>query len=157
GPVQAPTAQTSVGEGTMADWVLRIPWSAQQADKAEQLVTREWLVTNALGGYAAGTLAGVASRRYHGLLIAALPGPLGRRVMLNRLSELIRLPDGRTFLCGGEEKAGGRLELHGTDYLVEFRLEQGLPVWRFELDGLVFEKRVLMLHLQNTVHVGYRL
>src|SRR5262245_22587766 len=141
----------------MDDWVLRIPLPAERAQRAEVLLSHEWLVANGLGGYAAGTLAGVASRRYHSLLSAALPGPLGRRVMLNHLSELIRLPDGRTFLFGGEEKAGGRLELHGTDYLVEFRLEQGLPVWRFELDGLVFEKRVLMLHLQNTVHVGYRL
>ena len=70
-----------------------------------------------------GTLAGVASRRYHGLLVAALPAPLGRQMMLNHLSELIRLPDGKTFLFGGEERTGA-LELHGADYLTEFRLER---------------------------------
>ena len=76
----------------MDDCVIRIPWSPDMANKAELLLSREWLVANGLGGYASGTIAGVASRRYHSLLIAALPAPFGRRVMLNHLSELIRLP-----------------------------------------------------------------
>ena len=58
------------------------------------LLTREWLVTNGLGGYASGTIAGACTRRYHGLLIAALPAPLGRIVMLNHLFEELRLADG---------------------------------------------------------------
>ncbi len=138
----------------MEDSVLHIPWSAD--NRTEQLVNREWLVANGLGGYASGTIAGVASRRYHSLLIAALPAPFGRRVMLNHLSELVRLPDGKTFLFGGEEHTG-TLELHGAEYLKGFRLEQGLPVWRYEVGGVAFEKRVLLPHMQNTVHVNYRL
>jgi predicted glycogen debranching enzyme len=141
----------------MQDWVLRMPWSATTAAKPELLLTREWLVTNGLGGYASGTIAGVASRRYHSLLIAALPTPLGRLVMLNHLSELLRLPDGSTVLFGGEERAGTALELHGADYLTEFRLDMGLPVWRYEVGNIVFEKRILLPHRQNTVHVHYRL
>ena len=54
----------------------RMPWHGPT--RTEPLLTREWLVTNGLGGYASGTVAGVATRRYHGLLIAALPAPLGR-------------------------------------------------------------------------------
>jgi len=72
------------------------------------LVTREWLVANGLGGYASGTIAGVASRRYHSLLIAALPAPLGRHVMLNHLTELLRFSDGATIVFGGEERSGKR-------------------------------------------------
>ena len=54
------------------------PQMPGQSDRhREPLLTREWLVTNGLGGYASGTVAGVATRRYHGLLIAALPAPLG--------------------------------------------------------------------------------
>src|SRR5947209_338678 len=138
----------------MDDCVIRIPWSPDMANKAELLLSREWLVANGLGGYASGTIAGVASRRYHSLLIAALPAPFGRRVMLNHLSELIRLPNGKTFLFGGEERTG-TLELHGADYLKEFRLEQGLPVWRYEVEGYVLEKSILLPHLQNTVHVSF--
>jgi predicted glycogen debranching enzyme len=141
----------------MQDWVLRMPWSETTAAKSELLLTREWLVTNGLGGYACGTIAGVASRRYHSLLIAALPAPLGRRVMLNHLSELLRLRDGTTVLFGGEERAGSALELHGADRLTEFRLDMGLPVWRYEVGGIAFEKCILLPHRQNTVHINYRL
>lgn len=139
----------------MDDWTLRMPWPGAKAVVPEPLVTREWLVANSLGGYASGTVAGVASRRYHGLLIAALPAPLGRQMMLNHLSELVRLPDGTTARLGGEERVGGVLEVHGAAYLTEFRLDMGLPVWRYELDGTIIEKRVLLPHGQNTVHVQY--
>ena len=61
---------------------------------------REWLVTNGLGGYASGTVAGVVTRRYHGLLVASLPAPLGRMVMLNHLLERVRLADGRGRVAG---------------------------------------------------------
>ncbi len=140
----------------MEDWVLRMPWGHEQSHVTEPLLTREWLVGNGLGGYASGTVAGVASRRYHSLLIAALPAHLGRRVMLNHLTELIRLPGGETALIGGEER-GGSLDLHGADLLREFRLEFGLPVWRYAFHNHVIEKRVLLPHKQNTVHVSYRL
>src|SRR5438093_12409279 len=107
--------------------VRRIPWSAAQTRHPEPLLTREWLVTNGLGGYASGTIAGVASRRYHGLLVAALPAPLGRQVMLNHLSELVRLPDNREGFLSGEERTGV-LELPGAAFLTAFRLDMGLPV-----------------------------
>ena len=70
--------------------VRRIAWSAASAVQGEARLTREWLVTNGLGGYASGTVAGVTTRRYHGLLVAALPAPLGRVVMLNHLTERYR-------------------------------------------------------------------
>src|SRR3954451_2142889 len=54
----------------MDDLVLRIPWDGARAPEREPLLTREWLVTNALGGYATGTVGGVSTRRYHGMLIA---------------------------------------------------------------------------------------
>ncbi|HTI32795.1 MAG TPA: glycogen debranching enzyme N-terminal domain-containing protein, partial [Miltoncostaea sp.] len=72
--------------------VRRIIGPGTAAVDPEAVVGREWLVTNGLGGYASGTIAGVATRRYHGLLIAALPNPLGRVMMLNRVAERIVLP-----------------------------------------------------------------
>src|SRR5690242_9449620 len=117
---------------------------------------REWLVTNGLGGYASGTVSGVLTRRYHGLLVAALPAPLGRLMMLNRLDERVRLPDGTTGRLGGVERTGS-LEVPSAGTLVEFRLEAGLPVWRFEIGAATLEKRLILPHRQNTVHVTYRL
>jgi predicted glycogen debranching enzyme len=136
--------------------VRRIPWSADASRNPEPLLTREWIVTNGLGGFASGTIAGIATRRYHGLLVAALPAPLGRCIMLGQVTEMVRLPSGRVFHFGGEERVG-RLDLHGSEYLSEFRLEAGLPVWRYEVDDVVFDKRLFLAFRQNTVYVTYRL
>jgi predicted glycogen debranching enzyme len=129
---------------------------ARNGEDGDALLSREWLVTNGLGGYASGTVGGAVTRRYHGVLVAALPAPLGRTVMLNHLWEELRLPGGRTVLLGGHESAD-RLELHGAPHLVDFRLEMGLPVWRFDVDGFVIEKRIVMPHFLNSVHVTYAL
>src|SRR5678815_5948825 len=69
----------------------------------ETLLGREWMVTNGLGGYSSGTLLNVPTRRFHALLVSALPAPLGRVVMLNQLTERITLPDGRSGEIGGSE------------------------------------------------------
>ncbi len=133
---------------------VRIGW--QRGDGAEALVGREWLVTNGLGGYASGTIAGVATRRYHGLLIAALPNPLGRTMMFNHLSEQVRLPEGQVQRLGAQERAGV-LELYGGALMAQFRLEQGLPVWTYEVGPYLIEKRLLLAHMQNTVYIQYHL
>jgi len=133
-----------------------VQWEPSEAGR-QSLVEKEWLVTNGLGGYASGTIAGALTRRYHALLIAALPAPYGRMVMLNDVWERLRWPDGRSVpLKTVIETSGGR-ELDSSQYLVGFRLETGLPVWTYEVDGVRLEKRVLMPHLQNTTHVTYRL
>ena len=122
----------------------------------EILLDREWLVTNGLGGYASGTVSGAVTRRYHGLLIAALPAPLGRVEMWSHVSEFLRFSDDDAVSLGAEERAGGQLDLKSADYLTEFRLEDGIPVWTYRVREVVVEKRVLLPHLQNTVHVSYR-
>jgi predicted glycogen debranching enzyme len=123
----------------------------------DELVSREWLVTNGLGGYAGGTLAGLITRRYHGLLIAALPAPLGRLVMMSQLGERVRLANGTVHWLSGEERQGGPLFLDGANRLTEFRLEAGLPVWLYEVDGVKLEKRLFLPRFQNTVVVTYRI
>jgi predicted glycogen debranching enzyme len=135
----------------------RIPWPVVDPNDPEALVTREWLVTNGLGGYASGTIAGAITRRYHGLLIAALSAPLGRTVMLSHVAEQVRHTDGRRDEIGGRERSGDAPDAHGLGSLTEFRLEAGLPVWRYDVGGLVIEKRVFLSHMQNTVYLVYEL
>jgi predicted glycogen debranching enzyme len=113
-------------------------------------------VTNGLGGYASGTVAGVSTRRYHGLLIAAMPAPLGRMMMLNHLSEQLRLANGTVVSLSSEERVP-RLEVNSASFLNEFRIEAGLPVWRYTVEGIVIEKRLFMPRHQNTVHINYRM
>ena len=136
---------------------IRKPRDVEQSTDGDPAPRREWLVTNGLGGYASSTVAGVVTRRYHGLLVAALPAPLGRFVMLNHLLERVRLPDRRVLWLGDEDEVAGPNPADRTSHLTEFRLELGLPVWHYTLDGIAIEKRVLMPHGQNTVHVTYRL
>jgi predicted glycogen debranching enzyme len=132
-----------------------MPWDGAHMSR-ELLLEREWIVTNGLGGYASGTVSGAVMRRYHGLLIAALPVPLGRVVMWSHVSEFLRFSDDDVVSLGAEERADGQLDLKSADYLTEFRLEDGLPVWTYRVREVVVEKRVLLPHLQNTVHVSYR-
>jgi predicted glycogen debranching enzyme len=146
----------------MPELVRRIPWPPADTKDPDALVRHEWLVTNGLGGYACGTVSGVVTRRYHGVLIAALAAPLGRTVMLTHVAEQVRFPDGRRREIGGRERAGSvpagdAPDAHGTGYLSEFRLEAGLPVWRYDVEGVVLEKRIFLPHMQNSVHVMYAL
>jgi len=140
----------------MAFTTRSVPWD-KTSHSRELLLAREWLVANGLGGFASGTISGAITRRYHGLLIAALPAPHGRMVMWSHVSEFLRFADDDVVSLGAEERAGGQLQLGAADFLHEFRLENGLPVWTYRVRDLVLEKRVLMLHLQNTVHVIYRI
>ena len=117
----------------------------------------EWLVTNGLGGYASGTVAGVVTRRYHGVLVASLPAPLGRTVVLNHLLERVRLKDGSVVWLGDEHEVAGSNVADRGGHLIEFRLDLGLPVWVYDFDGIRIERRVLMPHQQNTTHISYRL
>lgn len=141
----------------MDDLVRRISWPGACALESRQLLRREWLVTNGLGGYASGTVVGVATRRYHGMLIAALPHPFGRWMMLNHIFENVRLADGSAIPISGGQ---GEFYAQATDAascLTEFRLESGIPTWRYDVGGLFIEKRILLPYRQNTVHINYRL
>src|SRR3954454_2597682 len=136
--------------------VREMPWKHGEMSD-EVLLQREWLVTNGLGGYASGTVSGAVTRKYHGVLVAALPAPLGRVVMWSHVSEFLRFPGDEVVSLGAEERAGGQLDLKSAEYLREVRLEDGMPVWVYHIRDFVIEKRVSMPHLQNTVHVSYQI
>ncbi|HEX9271394.1 MAG TPA: amylo-alpha-1,6-glucosidase [Candidatus Binatia bacterium] len=135
--------------------VRKVTFSPDTADESEFDREPEWLVANGLGGYASGTVSGAATRRYHGLLIAALAAPFGRVLMLNGLAEEFHLPDGRVV-----EISPGQSQERNASYaapLSEFRLDMGLPIWRYQIDDVVLEKRLCLPYRQNTVHITYRL
>jgi predicted glycogen debranching enzyme len=130
----------------------------RRGDSDDALLWREWLVTNALGGYASGTIGGACTRRFHGQLIAAMPAPLGRVMMFNHLEETLSNSAGECLRLSGDEHGGERkIALPEPGFLEEFALEDGLPVWRYSRDGLRLEKRLVMPHLQNTTYITYRL
>ena len=120
------------------------------------LTDTEWLVTNGLGGYACGTISGVLTRMFHGYLISALQTPLGRTMMLNDLVEHVILPNGTRIRLNGEHTTSGESS-GGSQYLTSFRLDQGQPVWIYEVNNVSLEKRLVVPHRQNTVYLNYRI
>ncbi len=135
--------------------VRKLVLPGEPIERRAALLDREWLVANGLGGYASGSFAGVPTRRFHGYLIGALAAPIGRATMLNRLVETLRLPGGKIVTFTAQDADGGQLAEGTERYLREARLEAGLPVWIYDVDGCIIEKRVVVVHLQNTVHVSY--
>src|SRR5438132_6398333 len=93
---------------------------------------REWLVTNGLGGYASGTVAGVNTRRYHGLLVAALTPPVERTVVVAGAAEWASY-DGPRYPLSAYEYSGGTIDPTGYRYLQSFTLDGVLPGWLFAL------------------------
>jgi predicted glycogen debranching enzyme len=136
-----------------------VPTAGAAVDDA--VFRREWLVCNGLGGYASGTIGGAPTRRYHGYLIAALPNPAGRVMMLNALAERVRFRDGTLAELGwiGPAFSAGEFERRAERRipLAEFWIELGLPVWRYAGLGVTIERRVVLSHRHNTTIVVYRL
>jgi predicted glycogen debranching enzyme len=117
---------------------------------------REWLVTNGLGGYASGTVAGAVTRRYHGLLVAARRPPVERTVTLVKLEAVLTV-DGRRVELGANEYTDGTVHPRGFEFLESFRLDGTVPVWTYAIGTVRLECRVFMAHGRNTTYVEYRL
>jgi predicted glycogen debranching enzyme len=109
------------------------------------LVPREWLVTNGLGGFASATVTGEITRRYHGLLIAALPPPHGRMLVFNDLEVYVELAD--ATIASVRERGE----------FLDFTWAGGLPTWRYRIDGMILEKSVVLPSGHNVVHATLRL
>jgi predicted glycogen debranching enzyme len=120
----------------------------------EAAASREWLETNGLGGFGSSTIAGMNTRRYHGLLIAATKPPVGRVLLLSKLEETLMV-SGRRYELSTNRYPG---VVHPRGYLLleKFRLDP-FPVYTYQVDGIVLEKRVFMVQGENTVVVEYEL
>ena len=120
----------------------------------EEAESREWLVTNGIGGYASGTIAGGMSRKYHGLLMAALQPPVGRTQLVAWMDEIARY-GGAEFALATHRWASGAVDPKGFQHIEEFRLEGTAPVWTYALGDARLEKRVFMQQGANTTYVQY--
>jgi len=124
--------------------------------------SREWLVTNGIGGFASGTIAGHLTRRYHGLLMAALKSPLGRTLLLSKLEETVEYDgiypeNGRFYELYCNRWSDGSIEPDGYKHLERFHLEGTTPVWTFAIGNALLEKRVWMQPGANTTYIQYKL
>ena len=126
------------------------------AAETEWLASREWLVTNGLGGYASSTLLGIPMRRYHGLFVPNLENPKGRHVLIGRYDEEASC-EGSSVILGGAELADGTLQSDSAAAVRSFALDGVIPVWQFAVGSALIERCIVMPHGRNTVSVHYRL
>src|ERR1700760_46712 len=108
----------------------------------EVALRREWLETNGLGGFASSTIAGLNTRRYHGLLVAATRPPVGRLVLLSKLEETLII-DGRRYDLSANQYPEV-VHPQGHRHLSSFRLDP-FPIFTYEVEGVCVEKSVFMI------------
>ncbi len=117
-------------------------------------MTAEWMETNGLGGFASSTVVGLNTRRYHGLLTAALKPPGGRTLLLSKLEEVLLIGSKRYELSANQYP--GIIHPQGQQFLKNFRLDP-FPIFTYVVEGIEIEKSVFMVHGQNTTAVQYKL
>jgi predicted glycogen debranching enzyme len=117
---------------------------------------REWLVPDGCGGYAMGTVSGLRTRRYHGLLVVSGTQPGVRRVGLAALDPVLIL-DGTEVRLGVHEWAPGSVSPAGHEYLRSFTLRNGLPRWQWQVGGVVLERELAMVPGRPALAVVHRL
>ena len=114
----------------------------------------EWLATNGLGGYASSTIHNCNTRKYHGLLVASLPEPAGRFVLLSKFDDTLITTDGcHPLSCN---RYSGTFYPEGHRQLAEFSIEEG-PVFLYKAGTTILRKRLLMVRGESTVLVRYEL
>jgi predicted glycogen debranching enzyme len=128
----------------------------QACGTLDEASKREWLVADGVGGYAMGTVAGLRTRRYHGLLAVAVDGPGSRNLGLAALDPVLVCGDAR-FRLATDEWGDGTVDPRGNELLVSFDLEDGVPRWRWQIGGILFERELAMAHGSPTVGVVHRL
>jgi predicted glycogen debranching enzyme len=131
-----------------------LAWGREICGELDAAERREWLCTNGIGGFASGTVAGTATRRYHGLLVAALKPPLGRTVLGAHVHETVEYDD-HGWPLATSRWAGGAVEPDGFRHIESFRLDGTSPVWIYAAGDALVEKRVWMEPGANTTYARY--
>ena len=131
-----------------------IEFGREITGKLEAAQRREWLVTNGIGGYAMGTLAGTRTRRYHGLLIASLRPPTQRTLLIANLDAWVEINGRRSPLVTHEWAAGVVLP-DGYRHLERFTLEGTIPTFVWAIGNVRIVQRIWMAHGQNTTYITY--
>jgi predicted glycogen debranching enzyme len=134
----------------------RVSFGREVCGNLDAAEAREWIVTNGIGGFASGTIAGCMTRRYHGLLIAALRPPVGRTHLVAMADETVHYA-GEKYRLGTTQWTSGAVDPKGFLNIQSFRLEGMTPVWTYALADALLEKRVWMQQGENTTYVKYTL
>jgi len=117
----------------------------------EQGIRKEWLLSNGIGGFSCGTIIGMNSRRYHGLLIASLKPPVERYLVLSSISEMVLVNNEEIYLHSFKTP---NFTAHGEYFLETFRYEE-IPEYHYRIGSMRIEKKVCLRYGKNQVAVVY--
>jgi predicted glycogen debranching enzyme len=131
-------------------------FGSQLCGNLDAASTREWLVTDGLGGFAMGTVGGLRTRRYHGLLVPATEPPGGRMLGLAALDPVLVIGDARIRLAV-HGWASGRVDPRGNVHLASFQLEEGVPRWRWQVGDVILEREIAAAHGQPAIAIVHTL
>ena len=134
-----------------------VTFGSQICGDLDQGAAREWLLTDGLGGYAMGTVSGLRTRGYHGLLVVSGEHAGVRNLGLVALDPVLRLPSGAQVRLGVHEWRSGTIAPTGHIHLDRFDLVDGVPTWRFRIGDVVMERTYAMEHGANSFGVVFRL
>jgi predicted glycogen debranching enzyme len=130
-----------------------ITFNQQALGNFKDLIEKEWLITNGIGGYASSTVLGINTRKYHGLLVAALNPPGDRTVCLSKLDEDLLL-SGDVFRLGSNE-FNDTIYPKGYKLIKQFSISP-FPTYIYNVKGLEVSKTVFMPKLKNAVCTIYK-
>ncbi len=119
----------------------------------ENGLQKEWIITNGIGGYAASTIIGANTRRYHGLLVAPIVPPAKRKLLLSKLDETIEINGIRHDLY---TNVGKEYISQGYKNMESFSKEI-LPIFKYKVEDVEISKNICMQHGKNTVQVYYKI
>jgi len=131
-----------------------IEFEEETCGNLDEALRREWLETNGIGGFASSTIVGLNTRRYHGLLVAALKPPVERFVLLSKLEETL-IVDGQSFDLSAN-RYPGTVHPQGFRFLKQFRLDP-FPIFTYEIEGVEIEKSVFMIYGENAAAIQYEM
>jgi len=135
---------------------LTIRFGPEVCGNLDESSRREWLVADGLGGYAMGTVAGLRTRRYHGLLAVAVDGPARRMLGLAALDPVLVVGDAR-FRLATDEWGTAVVDPRGNELLSSFDLADGVARWRWQLGAVILEREIAAGHGTGSVGIVHRL
>ena len=119
----------------------------------KELIEKEWIITNGIGGYSSSTVIGMNTRKYHGLLVAPLTPPARRFLILSKIDESIEIKGKKYDLYSNMCK---NYISEGYKYLEEFEKDY-IPIFTYKVKDIVIKKIICMEHGRNTVCVLYKI
>lgn len=120
----------------------------------DDAIEREWLVTNGIGGFGCGTIAGANTRRYHGFLIANLKPPQGRKLLVAKVDVTVTYL-GKRYPLFANEFQGGVVDPSGFVHIESFAVQNGVPVWRYAFADVLLEQTIFMAPGANTSYLRF--